>query len=631
MGGPASWLCALALGASSFALFRRRARLTADEAFLAAGLLTVFEALSMAALLGAAGEFRFRPTLLFAAALAAAQALAAALDDPPRRARGDAPAPWPKVLWPAVAAVLAVLAARLILAAALPVESWDGLGYHMPILWRWAEQGNLDLSGWSGPQRWFPWNGELLPAWLTVLDGSASLDAAKLAQALSLPLLAGAGAVLGRRLAGRAWSAACALAFAALPIVMIHAGVPYVDALHAAFWLSAAAFAVAWDRSGRRPHLLLCALAFGLTLGTKSTVYFLAPLFVPLGATVLFRADRRRPFLKALPACAALAFLAGGIPYARNWIATGSPIYPYALRVHGVTVFPGPMAPGELLVTVERWFVSSSKGWLTYPFHETMRGALGYTTENGFGPLFAAGWLLLPWTAWLSWRRRDRAALSFLGALPATALFFFTLHPTREPRYVIFLAGVPIAGLAMSMKGLRGKGRTLALALWGAGAAWGALGVASYIGRDPGLRRAWTHLRENGRVDPHLYYRWQYGSLGEAWAFLDARLKPGDGVALNYGELMLPWAGTPPRAKVFVVGRKPSDLVGTLWAESDEEWVDLLLRLRVNYLALWTPVWYPGVGAAELAAVAARPRAFTSLGVWDSRGFGRVELFEVNP
>lgn len=630
MGGPASWLCAAALWASAYAWLRRIARLPADEAFLAAGLLAVFEALASATVLGWGGVLTGRPALLAAIVISAAQGLAAGLDDPPRRARADAAAPWPRVLWPAAGVCAAVLAVRMILAASIPPESWDGLSYHMPILWRWVEQGNFGMAGWSGPQRWFPWNGELLPAWLAVLDGR-SLDAAKLAQLLALPLLGGAGAVLGRRLAGRAWSAACALAFAALPIATIHAGVPYVDALHAAFWLAAAAFAAAWDRSGRRVHLLFCALAFGLTMGTKSTVYFLAPLLLPLAATLALRPDRRRPFLLALPWAAAAAFAAGGYTFARNWVVAGSPIYPYSLKLAGITVFPGPLAPGELLVTVERWFVTGPRGWLSYPFHETMRGAIGYGTEDGFGPLFAAGWLLLPWAAYLSWRRRDRAALSFLALVPATALFFLTLHPTREPRYVIFLAGVPIAALAIALKGLRGAGRTAALALWGAGAAWGAIGVADYMGRDPGLHRAWTALKSDGKVDAREYYRWQYGSLGEAWAFLDGRLNPGDVVAVNYGELMLPWAGTPPRAKTYVVGRRENDLPETLWAASDADWIEMLRGLRAKYLALWAPVWYPDVGAAERATVAAHPERFTALGSWDSPGFGRVELFELKP
>jgi hypothetical protein len=628
MDAVAPWLAALALGWSSFSALRRHWRLRIDEALLGAGLLASFEALTVSTVLGLGGLFTRRPVILLTGMIAAAQILSVefASPPPPRRADAFRRATWP--LWPAAAFVFAVVAARVLLAAAIPPESWDGLTYHMPILWRWVQQGSFDLAGWSGPQRWFPWNGELLPAWLAVLGGG-SLGPAKVAQTLALPMLAAAGASLGRRLAGRAWSAACALAFAAVPIAVIHAGIPYVDGFQAAFWLGAAAFAVAWDKSGRRVHLLLCALAFGLTLGTKSTIYFLAPLGLPILAALVFRSDRRMPFLRALPWCVLLALAAGGYTYVRNWIEVGNPIYPYALKLGGVKVFDGPSEPGQLLVTVENWFVSSRWDWLTYPFHETMKGDLGYTTENGFGPLFAAGWLLLPWSAFLAWRRRDRAALSFLALVPATALFFFTLHPTREPRYVVFLAGVPIAGLAIALRGLRGRARVLALGLWGLGAAWGALGVLDFIGRDAGLAYAWRELRAHGRIDQRSYYRAQYGSLGQAWEFLDARLKPGDVVAVNYGELVLPWAGIPPRAKLFVIGHKPNDLPQTLWGTTSAEWLGLLNEIDANYFAVWAPAWYTDVGETELATIAAHPEKFASIGVWTSPGFGRVELFEL--
>jgi hypothetical protein len=628
MDDAAPWLAVLALGWSSFSALRRHWRLRVDEALLGAGLLASFEALTVSTVLGLEGVFTRRPVILLTGMIAAAQALSVAFASPhpPRRADAFPRGTWP--LWPAAAFVFAAIAARVILAAEIPPESWDGLTYHMPILWRWVQQGSFDLAGWSGPQRWFPWNGELLPAWLAVLGGG-SLAPAKIAQVLALPMLAAAGASLGRRLAGRAWAAPCALAFGAVPIAVIHAGIPYVDGFQAAFWLAAAAFAIAWDKSGRRVHLLLCALAFGLTLGTKSTIYFLAPLGLPILATLVFRADRRLPFLRALPWCVLLALAAGGYTYARNWIDVGNPIYPYALKLGGVKVFDGPSEPGQLLVTVENWFVSSRLDWLTYPFHETMKGDLGYTTENGFGPLFAAGWLLLPWSAFLAWRRRDRAALAFLALVPATALFFFTLHPTREPRYVVFLAGVPIAGLAIALRGLRGRARLLALGLWGFGAAWGALGVFDYIGRDAGLAYAWRELRAHGRVDQRSYYRSQYGSLGQAWEFLDARLKPGDVVAVNYGELVLPWAGIPPRAKLFVIGHKPNDLPQTLWGNAPAEWLGLLNEIDANYFAVWTPAWYPDVGEAELATIEAHPEKFASIGVWTSPGFGRVELFEL--
>ncbi|MBI3288207.1 MAG: hypothetical protein HYZ74_01675, partial [Elusimicrobia bacterium] len=240
-----SWLFCAALWASAAVSLRRGARLRAEEAALGGGLLACAEAVAACSLLGAFDLLRPGPVRAATVALTLAHAAWAAASPAPRRRR--AASPRPAVLWPALAAFGAVAGLRLALAAALPVESWDGLSYHVPILWRWIEQGNFGLEGWSGPQRWFPWNGEVLPAWLALLDGG-SVDAAKTAQALGLPLVAAAGSSLARRLAGPAWAAPVALALAAVPIGVIQAGLPYVDLLYAAWWIGAAACAAAWDR-----------------------------------------------------------------------------------------------------------------------------------------------------------------------------------------------------------------------------------------------------------------------------------------------------------------------------------------------------------------------------------------------
>ena len=621
-----SWFFCVALWSTAYVLLRRAARVRVDAAVLGAGLLACAEAIVACSSLGAFGLLKPGPVRIATVVLALAHAAWAALLPPPRSRRSSSP--WPLALWPALAAFGVIAGLRLALAKALPVESWDGLSYHVPILWRWIEQGNFNLAGWSGPQRWFPWNGEILPAWLALLDGGR-LDAVKTVQALGLPLMAAAGSSLARRLAGPAWSAAGALALAALPIAVIHTGLPYVDLLYAAWWLGAAAFAVAWDREGRPAFLGLWAVGFGLALGTKATLYFMAPLVLPLLFAAACDPARRRSLLRAVPAVAAIVLVTGGVCYLRNWIQQGSPIYPYAFRVAGRTLFAGPFEPGQLLVTVEQWFVPGKTGWLWYPLHETMKGSIAYSSENGFGPLFMAGWFLFPWAAWRAWRERNRAALGFLSLLPATALFFVTLHPTREQRYVIFAAAVPIVALAMLLRGLRGRWRTAALALWSAGVVFGLAGVASYAATDAGLSRALGKVSRGESVDALEYYRWQYGPLGEAWSELDARLLPDEAVAINYGELMLPWAGTPPRGKIFVVGHRSSDLPESLWAADAAGWMALLDRLRVRYFGLYSPAWYEGVGREEREFIAANPGRFKSLGRWSSGGMGTVELFEV--
>lgn len=529
----------------------------------------------------------------------------------------------------AAAAASSAVAFRLFLASALPIDSWDALTYHVPIIWRWVQQGNLDLAGWSGQQRYNPWNGELIPAWLALLDGG-SLDAVRTSQAFALLWLSCAAAAIGRRLGGLSWGPAAAAALLALPIGLIHAGLPYVDLFYAAYWAAAAAAALAWHRTGKPVHLALWGLGFGLALGSKATIYFQAPLLVPIGLTVLSRPQRRAQLLGALPAAAALALAGGSFCYFRAWIQHGSPVYPFVFKLAGRTVFHGILEPQELLVTVERWFVESRAGWLSYPFHETMKGDIAYSSENGFGAVFAAGWVLFPAACARALWRRDWGAAGFLALLPATVFFFLTLHPTREPRYVIFLAPVVIGGLCFALSRLRGAARAAAFWAWSLGVCWSVAGVLAFYGADPAALDAWRRLRGGGKVDPMAYYRAQFGALGQLWTALDVVLGKDDVVVVNYGELQLPLAGVPARARVRVVGHSAGDFPESLWAVSDEDWLDLLDSLKTRFLVVWTPPWYPDVGQPERASIAKFPERFRRAGRWEV-GMGAAELYELLP
>jgi len=627
------WGLAVIFFASAFGAARTILKRT-DEAFLAAGLLTSAEIISLVTLLGWLGVLRPGPTAAMTALCAAAHCFIVlrtyrrnfCLPARPTFRRLLAFLPWP--LWPAVIVTALALFLRLALSLSIPADSWDGITYHLPILWRWLQQGNFDLTGWLGPARYFPWNGELLPAWLGLLAGGRP-DLASIAQSLALPVWAAAGAVLGRRLAGDRWAAAVALALLALPIAVIHAGIPYVDLVYSAFWLAAAAAALCLERSRRPVHLFMYAAAFGLAAGTKSTLYFQLPLLA-LPALTLYR-DKALAgkALRLFPALLALVVITGGVSYLHNWWTTGNPIYPYAFRIGIKTIFDGVISPGELLVSVERWFVPSASGWLWYPFHETMRGATVYSSENGFGPLFAAGWVFWPYALWLADKRGDKGAFWTFMLLPLTALFFFGMHPTREQRYVIFLSAVPIAALAYAFKRAGKPVRLAAAALWSLGVLFGLAGVLNYAGRDDSLAKAWSVMRTGGHTDPYDYYRSKFGPLGEAWGDLNARLKTGDVVATNYGELMFPLAGIPARAELVTIAGKPTPYPESYYAYDTAGWLEKLAALKVRYFMFWVPAWYPEEGKLEKESIAARPERFRQLGEWKSSDFGEVRLYDV--
>jgi len=627
-----TWLIAAIFLISAWG-FARNYFKRADEAFLAAGLLASSEIVVLVTLLGWLSLLKPAVALALTLLLTAAHFTAAFRR---RRRFGAFPSwkrihlvlPWP--LWPALLFAAAVLAFRSALAAALPFDSWDGISYHLPIVLRWLQQGNFDLAGWMGPARYFPWNGELLPLWIALLD-EGNLNAAKIAQGLALPLWAASGAVLGRRLAGLRWAAPSALALCCVPIAVMHIGIPYVDFVYASFWLAAAAAALCFERTEKQLYLFLYAAAFGLAAGTKSTLYFQLPLLLPLLWTLWSRENLIRRTARLLPYLAAVMLLTGAVSYLHNWWTTGNPIFPYSFRLGNANIFNGIVGPGELLVTVEQWFVSSPLGWLSYPFHETMKGVIGYGTENGFGPLFAAGWVFFLFALRRAWSSGDRAAFGFLLLLPATVFFFFTLHPTREQRYVIFLSAIPILSLVYFFRRISGKLRLLMLAGWTCGAAWGLCGFLNYVGLDEEMTKAWARLRAGQSVDAYAYYKARYGPLAQAWVAVNERLAPGDVVATNYGELILPWAGLPPRGKVITVSHKETPYPQTLSATDSGGWMALLDRHKVRYFALWSPAWYPEEGKLERESIGKEPGRFLPAGKWQSSDFGQVELYEIIP
>lgn len=618
-------LAILALFLSAGRLIRRWFHLRLDEAVLYGCLLAFFEVVVIIQVLGLASSLKPAPAWIATIACVGINFLIGFC----RR-----PFPPSRRLWPIPLSVLVgllaaslIAGARLLLAWVVPPDGWDSLGYHLPIVLQWVRQGNFDLAGVMGAQRYFAWNGELASTWLALLSGN--LVYAKIVQVLSLPLLAAAGSVLGRRLAGLRWAWPCAVALPALPIVLIQSGMAYVDALYAAFWLAAAAAALGLARSGRSIHLWAFALAFGLALGTKSTIYFLAPLLLPLAAALIKAPRRPKRILAQTAGCLLLVALAGAGAYIRNAILTGNPIFPYSLTVAGVPVFKGIMSSTDMPAYIEHWFVSSRWGWIVYPFWEHIRGVIGYTHVNGFGPLFAIGWLLLPVAFARAFKRRDAQALAFLSLFPLVVLLFFTLQPVQLPRYIIFLAPLPIVGLAYSLSRAGRILRRAALGIWTIGIVLGCAGVVAYLYRAPGMRYAWHCILSGRSPDPWDYYSRQYHSAGKAWAALNLRLRPGDSVVVSSNELILPWSGIPPRAKVQVVIFGDCVFPQVPRGRTEEEWILEVESLGPRFVVIWSPAWNPGGEERLVRALASRGEPYMRIGRWDSRAYGWVEIYQL--
>ncbi|MFA6091767.1 MAG: hypothetical protein WCU88_02510 [Elusimicrobiota bacterium] len=628
-----AFLCLGLLLVTAGIFFRNALRLRLEEAWLCAALWVCVEQLFMVR--GFAAFHRLQPaSMLWACGLLIAVHLGAALYfQSAKRAAGGLEllrAYFPP--WIALAALgtFAAIGLRLYIAWKTPPISWDGLCYHLPIVYRWVSQGDLSLQGWRGFQSFGALGSEMVFAWLALLDGGR-LDAAKIGQVAAMPAFFAAGAVLGRRLAGPLWTGACALASITLPVVLVQLGLSYVDIFYGAYCLAALACAAVYDRTGRWIWLLFFTLSFGLALGAKSTAYLQAPLLLPVLWTFWARPELRRSMLRSALPLSILVVAVGGMYYVDNLRLRGNPVYPFIVNIPFYGQLPGVLRPSELLSAMEQWMVPKPIYWLWYPFREVYFGSVAFTLSNGFGPLFAAAWAAFPLALWRGWRLRNRSAAAFLWTFPAVLIAFFLFQPARAPRYIIFLAPIPIAGLAMLLRQVRGWARNLAQAAWAAGTLYACAASIGCMASSMEWKAAVGPLKSSGAVDARAYYRATFSSLGEAWSALDERLKPGDVVAINYGELMFPWAGLPPRAVVWDIPRKDSPYPETYGATSAGEWLGVLDELGVRYLGIWMPKWYADVGVGEEEAIAAYPERFTRLGEWNSGEFGRVALYEMKP
>jgi hypothetical protein len=226
-----------------------------------------------------------------------------------------------------VASPIAVLAAlRLLKSLVAPSLAWDTLTYHLPKAAMWVQSGGLALpeipDAWSY-YAWYPAGSEILSSWLVLATRDDNLigpfgfliwlliltSSARLAR-----LLGATGLV--------AWMAG--IAVASLPCILAFMTTGYADNPAVLFQLLAVTHALDFQRSGRTPSAVHSAAAIGLGAAVKMTGLALAIPTVALLGWGLVRHSRRAVLAPAL----AVVMLLPCAGYFRNWMVTGSPVYP---------------------------------------------------------------------------------------------------------------------------------------------------------------------------------------------------------------------------------------------------------------------------------------------------------------
>ncbi len=354
------------------------------------------------------------------------------------------------------------------LAWTIPDFGWDGLHYHNPVIHFWAVAGKVHwIEAGNSPWKIYVdsfWNGipkgiELLGFFLVRTSGWS-----RLLNALNLPLVPlgilscyTLSRMLGAR---RSWSWAASMLFIAVPVVTAQCLTTYVDAGVACVYIAAFALTAGAARALRSaviPWKLLPALGCigGLAAAAKGPGFAVPGIAFILCAAVGWKMVSRRSLVAFLAVWTVLVTLVGGYWAVRNFVHTGSPVYPVGLRIGAHTIFPGGWQDFPPPYEEEQAEWSQGKrilvSWLNFETdwsraYSTNFGGLGHLWIFGAVPAAAICMALAVFAR--GSRRPDPLTLGILLAFCVPLFFFMPYHHNHKVRYVVWLYGLGLPAFA---------------------------------------------------------------------------------------------------------------------------------------------------------------------------------------
>jgi hypothetical protein len=345
-------------------------------------------------------------------------------------------------------------------AALAPPTAKDTLLYHFALPKAYLAAGGApevpyNIAGY------YPLGVEMHAVWAMLLGAPFGPRVGEAAAGATLflfaPLLVMVVYGWAREHADPGWAAAATLMVAWVPTVYDVAASAYVDLALAAYTaLAISAFGRWWSAPAPR-HLVWVAAGVGGALSIKLSAAF---MILPLAALALLRAlrpghdpadERSTPGALALPAASALALgVALAAPwYVRNWLRTGSPLFPFYLGI-----WPA-QAPGwdlERSQLYEALFslYGDTRTTLDYVLTPLRLAVAAQPDQPPFydGVLGFAVAFALPLLAWALWTNRLAVELR-LAALISGCLFGFWLFSSQQLRYLLpALPGLAVATAA---------------------------------------------------------------------------------------------------------------------------------------------------------------------------------------
>jgi hypothetical protein len=341
--------------------------------------------------------------------------------------------------------ILVILTYGWISAAAyyLPPRGIDDLVYHLATIFEYIQSHEIKLLPVALRYQYaFPENAELLFMWPTIFAGNQ-----RLVDGLNVPFvlvsILTVHALLRHFGISRRDALFAALLYALSPVVIMQAGVNYVDIIVALFCLLSLYFALQFHGSGSIASLYAAGVATGLMLGMKYTALLLALPLQFLILPGLFRIKRRH----AAGYLGAILLLCGWW-YGRNLAVFLDPFYP--LNFLGFLL--GKPGGGGIF--------SNIRVNLSHWVSQQLAGDIGLGgCDGGFGLVFwglgFSSWLYYGTYALFHPRESGMGRLVSLAYLPIGFLLLLSVHEAEVPymgRLAIFVVAIGLYSLCATMK-----------------------------------------------------------------------------------------------------------------------------------------------------------------------------------
>jgi hypothetical protein len=369
----------------------------------------------------------------------------------------------------AVCGLLATLVG-VVLALWLPVGAYDAIGYRLPAVVQWLDQGAVSWVPGDDPLRnGYPLGLEVIEALLfCAFDSAAPVDAVA-----SLFLLLGAGSLFGyaRELGlSRALAGFAAGLFLLVPMHLLNAPSGYADAAFAGCLVAFLVGCARWvHRSTAPTSRMQVGFAAALTIALKPHGF--AFVGVALATSLGLRARTLGIRRAAREGGAVLTLLLPGLFFAvRNVLTTGNPIYPLELRVGTHVLLPGKASLDAILtpdynVPAQ---LASLPAFLRAPFVWLQPYGPARSFDDrlaGFGYAFVL--LALPAMLWLAVRAyRTRRVQPGVAMFLGLTWLCWLLQPFAFwSRFTSWLWGAAALALALAVHALveSGRGRSALL------------------------------------------------------------------------------------------------------------------------------------------------------------------------